>query len=218
MAITCAKLAIWGSTSGIWFSQGTNVILSWQRADSARHLQLEERCEDLRGGQLVLEEIEDLVDLQRSIGMKNLENHGFIRSQSRFREKRCWRVSFGFKAGFSLKLKSYLRREIFPHVLPGGDELGALLDQGVGGPGAFVSDVAGYGVEVTVLVGGATGGDTGAGVLAGLDDKYRNAETAEDAIAAEKVLRRGKCAELHFVDDGAPVARISSASFLFSLG
>jgi hypothetical protein len=52
--------------------------------------------------------------------MQNLENHSFLRPQSRFREKRCGRVRFGFKGGFSFKLKSYLRREIFPHVLPGG--------------------------------------------------------------------------------------------------
>lgn len=83
---------------------------------------------------MALEDVENLVDLQRAIGMQNLENHGLLRSQSRFRQKRCGRSCFGFKAGFRFELKSYLGWEIFPHILPGGDQLGALLDQGVGCP------------------------------------------------------------------------------------
>jgi hypothetical protein len=56
-----------------------------------------------------------------------------------------------------VELEADLGGKIFPHVFPGGDQLGALFNQLVRSPGALVGDVAGDSEQVAVLVGGAAG-------------------------------------------------------------
>lgn len=120
-------------------SQGTNVILSRQLPDAARDLQLEEGRKDFGRGEPGIEIFEDLVDLQRFVAAQNLEDHGFFGPKYRVRQKRCSRFRFGFIGGFGLERNADLRRQIFPHIFPGGDQLCALFDQRVSGPRHFYS-------------------------------------------------------------------------------
>ena len=53
-----------------------------------------------------------------------------------------------------LELEADLGGEFLEDIFPGGDELGSLLDEGVGSPGEFVGDVAGDGEDFPALLQG----------------------------------------------------------------
>src|ERR1700681_3439701 len=82
----------------------------------------------------------------------------------------------------------YIRRKLFPHVFPRGNELRSLLDQGIRAPGILVGYVARNGVDVAVLFEGAAGSDARAAVFRGFDHQYAGGRAADDPVADGNVL------------------------------
>ena len=106
-------------------------------------------------------------------------------------QQRSLRISgrYGF---FHLYLLGHHRQvQLLQHVLHSLDELGALLDQGVGTAALDGEDAARYGEHLSVLLQGQAGCDHRPAVDVALHHQHAQAEAGHDAIAAgEEVAAR----------------------------
>ena len=100
-------------------------------------------------------------------------------------------------------MNSYLRRQVFPDVLPGSHQSCTLLYQGIRPPGRFAGYVTRYSIHVAILLKGAAGGYAGSAGLTRFNDEDADAHAADDAIALGKILRSRKGAHGIFRDDGS---------------
>ena len=95
----------------------------------------------------------------------------------------------------------HICREFFPHVLPRGDQVRALFDEGVRPPRILVGDVPRHGVDVTSLFQRATSRDASAAVFSGFNNEDRERHPTDDPIADWKILGRRKTTERKFGDE-----------------
>src|SRR5947207_13468518 len=84
--------------------------------------------------------------------------------------------------------------EFLPNVLPCGDQLCALFDEGVRTPGIFVGDVSRHRENVAAPLESATCGDACATIFDGFDNEDSEGDSADDPIADGKILWRGESA------------------------
>ena len=101
----------------------------------------------------------------------------------------------GFRRGGRSQRKSYFWREIFPHVLPGRNQLRALFDERVRSPGIFVGNVAGHGENVAILFEGSACRDERAALERGFDDEHAAREPTDETVAAGEVPAPGRRAQ-----------------------
>ena len=167
-----------------------HIMFPRQLAYLRREFQFEQRRKYFRGRH-GSEFFHQFINVRHFIRTQQSENLFLVRRE-RFVEQGCRWGRFRCRSCYRLQLHSYLRRQFFPHIFPGRDQLSALLYQGVRSPREFVSDISRDGKNLATLFQRATSRDACTAVLASFHDEHSNRESADDAIADGEVLRSGK--------------------------
>ena len=186
-------------------SEDPDVVFAGELADFVAQFEFEEGGEDLRAGERGVESFDQLVDVDGGVGLDGGED--LLLRGGEFGGGRRIEQGCGARRGklglTLLELEADFGGEFLEDILPGGGQLGSLLDEGVGGPGEFVGDVAGDGEDFPALLQGAAAGDAGAAELSGFDHQDAARQAADDAVAQGEIVRIGAGGERKFADQRA---------------